>query len=140
MRGSGRKIPSPDALFTGTFPELRSSGSKGEGPMQVRTAVIAWAILLGCGGASSSGGGVAATSSQASTASPATPASPSDTPQPTPAAPPDATPAPPPSPPAPPSPAWAGTQTLAAPWTELDGVATIPGGGLVLFGSQFLVK
>src|SRR5205807_10376358 len=61
-----------------------------------------------------------------------------DTPQSTPAAPPDNTPAPPPPPPAATPQAWAGTQVFTKPWTELEGVATLPGGRLIGFGSQFI--
>src|SRR5438270_7853636 len=119
--------------------------------MRVLAAVISGAILLGCGGARDSGGGTAATSSQVTTTPPAAPSAsagatpPStDTPQSTPASPPDTTPAPPP-PPSPPPPAatpqaWAGTQVFTTPWTELEGVATLPGGRLIVFGSQFITR
>src|SRR5438309_1459387 len=115
--------------------------------MRVRAAVISGAILLGCGGARDSGGGTAATSSQATTTPPAAPSAsagatpPStDTPQSTPAAPPDITPAPPPPQPAATPQAWAGTQVFTTPWTELEGVATLPGGRLIVFGSQFITR
>jgi len=135
--------------------------------MRVRVAAIAGAILLACGGAKDSGGGasspttppappasttVAAAPSAgapAASAPPDTPAAPPDAPAATPSetpdaggpapapAPPDNTPAPAPSPDAP---KWAGTQTFAAPWTEVDRVATLPGGGFLAFGNQFLIK
>lgn len=115
--------------------------------MRVRAAVISGAILLGCGEARHSGGGTAATSSQVITTPPAAPSAsagatpPStDTPQSTPAAPPDNTPAPPPPPPAATPQAWAGTQVFTTPWTELEGVATLPGGRLIVFGSQFITR
>jgi len=137
--------------------------------MRVPAAVITWAILLGCGRARDSGGGAAAVTPQVTTPPPAgasasstngtpssagapqsassgpseTPSAPADTgtartaPSP---APPDntTTPAPPPSPARPH--AWAGTQVFITPWTEIDGAATLPGGRLVLHGSQFLTK
>jgi hypothetical protein len=62
-----------------------------------------------------------------------------------PATPPDSAPASPDAGviPAPPPPAakpepWAGTQVFTTPWTELKGVATLPRGKLLVFGSQFV--
>jgi hypothetical protein len=131
--------------------------------MRVRAAVLAWAILLGCGAARDSGSGAAVVTSQASTPPPAGPSvsstpspagatqsnssAPSETPStpadtagtaPSPPAPQDRTPAPPPSPVTPH--AWAGTQVFTTPWTEIDGVATLPGGRLLVHGSQFLTN
>ena len=133
--------------------------------MRVRAAVVTCTILLGCGRGRDTGGGGTAVSSAATTPAPATPAAsptggtaPSTSaPQSTPTAPPDSRPAPPdatmppPAPPdntvtpAPPPPAatpraWAGTQVFTTPWTEIEGVTALPGGGLVVFGSQFLTK
>jgi PQQ-like domain len=136
--------------------------------MRVRAAVVSWAILLGCGGARDTGGGATGFSYEATTPPPATPSASSTggpvsstgAPQSTPIPPPDSTPAPPdtvtpgipPSPtppdntatPAPPPPAasraWAGTQAFTTPWTEIEGVATLPSGRLVVFGSQFVTK
>ena len=130
--------------------------------MRVRAAVIACAILLGCGAARDSGSGAAAVTSQASAPPPAgasasstpspagapqssssapseTPSTPADTAGTAPSpAPPDKTPAPPPSPATPH--AWAGTQVFTTPWTEIDGVATLRGGRLLVHGSQFLTN
>src|SRR5437899_8138824 len=135
----------PLSASIGTLPEL--PGCLGEGHMRVRAAVISGAILLACGEARHSGGGTAATSSQVITTPPAAPSAsagatpPStDTPQSTPAAPPDNTPAPPPPPPAATPQAWAGTQVFTTPWTELEGVATLLGGRLIVFGSQFITR
>jgi hypothetical protein len=120
--------------------------------MRVRAVAISWVILLGCGGARESGSATATSSSKAttpptppSTASSGPASSPSDTPQPAPAGPTDTPPAPPDTTPAPTPPVgspqrWAGTQVFSTPWTELAGVATLPGGGLVAFGSQFVTK
>lgn len=120
--------------------------------MRVRVAVVSGAILLGCGGASQTGGGTATASSQVTTApapaaSAGATAGSTDTPQSTPATPPDNPPAPPDNPPAPPPPppaatprAWAGTQVFTAPWTEVEGVATLPGGRVIVFGSQFITR
>jgi len=119
--------------------------------MRVRAAAIAWAILLGCGGASERGGNAAAVDSQATTPPPADPSasSTSGTPSPVaapsgpsapPSAPPDdkATPAPPSSPARPRT--WAGTQVFTKPWTEIDGAAILAGGRLVVYGSQFVTN
>jgi hypothetical protein len=119
--------------------------------MRVRAAVI-WAILLGCGGARD-GGGAAAVTSQVTTppsagpatsSTSATPPSPGGGPSATPGGsvdtePPDNTPTPAPSPFPATSHAWAGTQVFT-PWTEIDGVATLPGGGLIVYGSQLVTN
>jgi hypothetical protein len=129
--------------------------------MRVRLAVIAAAMLVGCGGATNNGTQAAASSAPVmapagapAATSPATlPATPAATPA-TPdattatpatstaATPPETTAATPPAPTTPPAapPSWAGTQALAAPWTEGDGVAVLPTGGLLVYGSQFLVE
>lgn len=108
--------------------------------MRLNAAVISWAILLGCGGATDSSSRVPATS-EVTTPPSVGPSASADTAPPP--APPDNSPTlpPPPASPPPAAPqAWGGTQVFKTPWTEIDGAAVLSGGRLLVHGSQFVVE